>query len=213
MKQHIPSQGYYILNNKQRDFILFIEDDNEDEAINLLEQYNLFYAQVTKDNALLLAVQFDMVKLANILINKGASVNASDNLANTPLMFAAEGENIECVKLLLSKGAAVNTQNHEGNTALMLTMNCNIIKLLIKEGADINISNNTNRTALNIAIENEKETVTELLVKEEAKVNMIVPISHSNKNFACSLYQGSHKGWVNMIDREDEIKLRNLQFF
>ncbi|MBA8666815.1 ankyrin repeat domain-containing protein [Holosporaceae bacterium 'Namur'] len=214
MKQNIEftSKNNFNAADTQPDLITAIKDTNEETAKQLLEQDGSTYSEYIKSKALRLAAQFDMVELANILINKGAAINATDSRGNTPLIFAAESGDISSMQLLLSKGADVNIQNREGNTALMLAINAEVVKLLIKNGADINIENNTNRTALNIAIESGTETVTELLIKKGAKVNMIAPILYPNKNFLYSIHKDDNKGWVNMIGRENEIKLRNLQF-
>ncbi|AIF81039.1 hypothetical protein I862_02380 [endosymbiont of Acanthamoeba sp. UWC8] len=212
MKENIKntSRNNFNATDIQPDLISSIKDANEEVAKQLLEQVGSTYSEYIKNKALRLAIQYNMAEIVNILINKGADINATDNRANTPLMFAAEGEDIKSVELLLSKGADINARNSDGNTALMLTVEVDIAEFLIRKGADINIENNQHRTALNIAIENEKIAIMELLIKKEAKVNMIAPISHQNKNFSYSIHQGGNKSWVNMIGRENEIKLRNL---
>ncbi|WP_053332722.1 ankyrin repeat domain-containing protein [Candidatus Jidaibacter acanthamoebae] len=214
MKQNIEytSQNNFNAADTQQDLITAIKDANEEAAKQLLEQDGSTYSEYIKSKALRLTVQFNMAEIANILIIKGADINATDSSGNTPLIFAAESGDISSMQLLLSKGAYVNAQNRKGNTALMLAINAEVVELLMKNGADINIENNTNRTALNIAIENEKTAIIELLIKKESKVNMIAPILHQNKNFSYSIHQGDNKGWVKMIGRENEIKLRNLQF-
>ncbi|MDP2439024.1 MAG: ankyrin repeat domain-containing protein [archaeon] len=52
------------------------------------------------------------------LISKGADVNASNSLGNTPLLIAVWNKDIETVKLLLEHGADFNQKDSKGNNAL-----------------------------------------------------------------------------------------------
>lgn len=57
-------------------------------------------------------------KAAELLINKGAKVDAASNNGKTALILAATMGNKEVVELLLSKGADVDAQDAGGYTAL-----------------------------------------------------------------------------------------------
>ena len=90
---------------------------------------------------------FDIVKL---LVEKGADVNAHDNLEgmvftgggkDTPLIEAAKTRDIRTVRYLLDHGADVNASNHVGATALTeaaLRGSEEIARLLIDRGGDVN---------------------------------------------------------------------------
>jgi ankyrin repeat protein len=54
-----------------------------------------------------------------LLLEKGADVNAKSNSRWTALMYAAENGHTEIVHLLLEKGADVNAKTSIGKTALM----------------------------------------------------------------------------------------------
>lgn len=89
------------------------------------------------------------LKIAQLLIDKGADVNATANIGyffdGTPLMFAARSGPVELVKLLLDRGAKVNTASpsgtFSGHTALHGAAEAghkNVVKLLLERKANVN---------------------------------------------------------------------------
>jgi ankyrin repeat protein len=58
------------------------------------------------------------VDLANMLISKGANVNAKSFSHWTPLHTAARGGHLELIKFLIANGADVNARTKRGNTPL-----------------------------------------------------------------------------------------------
>ena len=81
--------------------------------------------------------QPDMVEL---LLAKGAEVNARSKIGRTPLLLAASyAGNTEVLKLLLAKGANVLTRDKFENTPLLAATAANdtaSVKLLLEHGAD-----------------------------------------------------------------------------
>jgi len=80
-------------------------------------------------------------KVAELLLERGADVNAADTLFNTPLHLAALVDNQEVVKLLIERGADVNARNNRGWTPLHIAAYWNhpeLAELLIEKGADVN---------------------------------------------------------------------------
>ena len=51
------------------------------------------------------------MEVAELLISKGADVNAKDKYGMTPLLRAAEGGYKKIIELLIAKGADVNAMN------------------------------------------------------------------------------------------------------
>lgn len=58
------------------------------------------------------------LRLVQLLLDNGASINAQDSLGNTPLHYAAAKGNIEKSLSLIWQGANVNSQNFSGETPL-----------------------------------------------------------------------------------------------
>jgi ankyrin repeat protein len=60
------------------------------------------------------------LELVNLLLDKGADVEAHDARGFTSLMAAAGGGFADIVKTLLDHGAGVNDKSNDGTTALKL---------------------------------------------------------------------------------------------
>ena len=56
----------------------------------------------------------------NVLLDKGARIEARDKEGLTPLCFAVASEQTNVVGALVSAGADVNTQNNDGISVLNL---------------------------------------------------------------------------------------------
>ena len=78
---------------------------------------------------------------AELLIAKGADINAKDDTGGTPLFWAALEGNEEVAELLIKQGADVNAAGPKGWTALhwaVAMAQKKSVELLIGEGADVN---------------------------------------------------------------------------
>ena len=136
------------------------------------------------------------MRIANLLLQKGADVNAKNNLGYTPLhqlfeitiegSFIFETNNANYVytsaKLLIDAGADVNAKDNNGDTPLHI--NCRsiqeskyyIVKALLENGADVNAINNLGYTPLHINCMNietmEDTLVSEFLISKGADINV-----------------------------------------
>jgi serine/threonine-protein phosphatase 6 regulatory ankyrin repeat subunit B len=79
----------------------------------------------------------EMDTVVDLLIKKGADVNAKNAEGYNSLMAASLNGFVKSVKLLLSAGARVNEKNREGSTALRMAQDANseIVDILKKAGA------------------------------------------------------------------------------
>ena len=95
--------------------------------------------------ALMLAVSKGREQSTALLIKAGSSVNASNNLGQTPLIYAGGGGHINCLTILIDKGADVNAAADDGLTPLLAAASAatilgyhECVNILIQAGADVN---------------------------------------------------------------------------
>jgi len=151
----------------------------EDSARNLIAKGADVNARDKDGNTpLMRAVSLGNTKVAKLLIDNGADVNAGpmDSIGCTILASAIMGGYTEIANLLISRGANVNARDKNGiNTPLSWAMykeNIKIAKLLIDNGADVNaryfIGGNTH--LMNAAYSGDTK-VAKLLIDNGADVN------------------------------------------
>jgi ankyrin repeat protein len=78
------------------------------------------------------------LEVVNLLLDKGADLEAKDQYGATALIIASSEFRVDVVKMLLDKGADVNTKDRNGWTALMWATSMGhmqIVKLLQSHGA------------------------------------------------------------------------------
>lgn len=121
---------------------------------------------------LILAVINCDMKQVELLVKKGADVNAKDRYGQTALMWAVIKAEIPIIKLLIQKGAEINAQDGEGNSALIwavVTENINTVRLLLNKGADVYMKDNSGATALMIAKKRKNNEIAQLLISAGSK--------------------------------------------
>ncbi|KAI5785480.1 ankyrin repeat-containing domain protein, partial [Pyronema domesticum] len=126
-------------------------------------------------------------EFAKFFLEKGLSVDAQDNLGNTPLHKAVEWndwldiqpKNIEGVKLLLENGASVNLANIAGDTPMHKAVAASFleaVEALLEYKADINARNYRGETPFHRfynhrRFEKQNMTLAEVLLQHGADVN------------------------------------------
>ena len=114
--------------------------------------------------------------VAELLLARGAGVNARDWGSRTPLHYATEEGHKEITELLIAKDADVNAKRADGDTPLHFaarTDHKDIIELLIAKGADVNAKNNEGQTPLNIALIRNRKDIVQLLLAKGATISSI----------------------------------------
>jgi len=127
-----------------------------------------------------LAAMVGHKEIAELLIAKGADVNAKGDLVGhtplqvvaTPLFIALIQRHKEVVELLIAKGADVNAKNRMGWTPLHFAASGRdkeSAELLIAEGADVNAKDKNGTTPLDAPIRRKHPEIAELLRKHGGK--------------------------------------------
>lgn len=116
--------------------------------------------------ALMLAVWGGQAEIVQLLIDRGANVNACAAGGDTVLMQAAVFGRTEIARLLIDHGADINARNEWGETALILAIrkwHAETACLLIDRGADIHVRSCMGHTALTRAKERNFKEIVEML--------------------------------------------------
>ncbi len=149
--------------------------------------------------------------LANVdlLINKGADVNAKNRRGSTPLHWAIHDE--AKVRLLLAKGADVNAKQAQGRTPLflvaMLGDSVSTMRLLFARGADPNLASANGQTPLMMAAARGNVEGMQLLIERGAKVDARDGAGETALMFAGT---GGNAGAVQLlIERGADVKVKS----
>jgi len=127
--------------------------------------------------ALLLAAENGFtLHITEMLLDKGADVNAADLQGNTGLMLAAAGNSPETVRVLLDHKADVNLANKNQKNALLLTSEGGhraVAELLLAKGANVRARDAEGLTALLLACKEHyaQDDLVKLLLAKGAEAN------------------------------------------
>lgn len=96
----------------------------------------------------------DPAAVASLLIERGADIQARDNLQRTPLHCAAQ-HSAPAACVLIKKGADVRAVDRDGCTPLHFAADgckADVVKMLVECGADVNATDQNGKTPLEYAI-------------------------------------------------------------
>ena len=109
--------------------------------------------------------------IADLLLAKGAIVNAKDKAGRTPLYAAVKYGSKDIAGLLLTKGADVNSRGEYGYTPLHNARTKHVAELLLERGADIHAKTDSGFTPLHTAADEGRKKIVVLLLARGADVN------------------------------------------
>ncbi|AYD40205.1 hypothetical protein D4Z93_06600 [Clostridium fermenticellae] len=150
----IQSILHYAINNCENNYVdtikLLIESDN----VNINSHKSKFSETPLHR---LCARANPYINLVELLLKKGADVNAVNISGKTPIFYCSFNYSCELLNLLVKFGADVNAKDKYGNTLLHDDyIDCldetfeEFLKLLLKFNFDINSINNANFTPLDL---------------------------------------------------------------
>ena len=131
------------------------------------------------------------VAFAQLLLERGADVNARDNVHRTPLLLAIQDRSPNIARFLLEHGADSNLVYEEGNTLLHLLLgprdfiwgrflriddHCDnrilaLAGLLLEHGADVNAQDDVYKTPLLLALQRDALDIAKFLLEHGADPN------------------------------------------
>ena len=113
-----------------------------------------------------------LAKVARLLLQHGANVNALENDRFTALHIAAQHGKVEVVRVLLEYGADVTAVGNHHLTALHLAARhgkVEVVRVLLDHGADVGAESDDGRTAFQLAEEEEGPEIKKLLSEYGAR--------------------------------------------
>jgi len=142
--------------------------DNEGvlRALELGADVNAIHLSSTK-TALLLACDGGQIATVRLLLQRGANIEAVDNLGYTALHYASLHGARDVVKYLITLGADVDCRDRCGRTPLMFAVYndlSDILAILIEAGADVKLHGDYG-TALDMAQQCGEVVIGSLLTK------------------------------------------------
>lgn len=153
------------------------------------------------------AAGYGPISNLQLLIDKGADVNAKNRRRSTPLHWAIHDE--AKVRLLLAKGAHINAQQVQGRSPLylaaMLGNSVPTVRLLLSKGADLNLAAVNGQTPLMMAAARGNVEAMRLLIERGADVNAKDGAGETALMAACT--NGNARAVQLLIERGVDVKV------
>ena len=116
-----------------------------------------------------IAVECRNIELVNLLLRRGANVNAvTGNEGFTPLHIACHVHDMDLISLLLKHGANPNVRTFCGNALVSMAVRSNyadVLQVALQHGADPNLADYMSYRPLHLAIAFKREDLIDILLQ------------------------------------------------
>jgi ankyrin repeat protein len=149
------------------------------------------------DTALHKAASNDKLEIVELLLQKGADIEAKDKYGYTVLHKAARYSKLEIVNLLLEKGANIEAKDKYGETALHKAASNNkleMVELLLQKSADIEAKDKYGYTVLHKAARYSKLETVNLLLEKGANIEA------KDEDGDTALHKAAHYSKLEIVD-------------
>ena len=156
----------------------------------------LYFTRGFRSTLLTVASLEGHARVLQILIGKGAEVNARGTFDCNALQAASRNGHYSIVQLLLDKGAEVNVRDGGYGSALQEASrqgHASVVQMLLNAGADINAQGGKYGSSLEVASRQGHISVVQLLLDNGANVN-----GHGN-GYGSALEAASERGHVPVV--------------
>jgi len=189
----------WAIHGHQPDVVAFLISRGAD--VNVTDKDDTDEDEIGK-GALHYAAIYGYVKVAELLVAKGADVNAKGGKYDvTPLHCAADRGHTAVVELLIGEGADVNAHQNTGHTVLQQAAqggHIDVVELLISKGADIEAADNWNVTPLYAAVRSNHPEIVKLLLNRGANRN--VRIKSGRFDGSTPLHRAISEGYQDIVE-------------
>ncbi|KAM5148969.1 CARD- and ANK-domain containing inflammasome adapter protein-like [Mantella aurantiaca] len=172
-------------------------DTDNERVFGLLLQYSKGLSPDTMVSAMFKAVKLNLYGIVNALADKGADVNARNDIQYTPLLLAAELGKAESARALVQKGAKLDDRTPNLNTALHLAVqggDASTAKLLLQKGMSANLTSAGEQTPLHVAAFHNRRELSDVLLDAGANVNA------ATKESVTPLHVASQRGNLDVVE-------------
>ncbi|XP_074764166.1 LOW QUALITY PROTEIN: CARD- and ANK-domain containing inflammasome adapter protein-like [Athene noctua] len=192
-------------------------NSNHPSIFKILLEYSKDLPSDIMESALFRAVQKNLHGIVAALIDRGADINACNEIQYTPLLLACGTGKAESAEVLIKKGANLGIKTPASDTALHLAVQAgaaSLTNLLLHKGMGINLRNQADETPLHVAALHNQGALVGLLVNAGAKINAVTkewvtPLHIASQRGHADVAQQllHHKADVNVKDKQSKSPL------
>jgi ankyrin repeat protein len=160
------------------------------------------YVNQKTDNGLtplhIAANSCDRVECINLLLDKGARYDATDDEGFVPLHYATLGGSFDVVEVLVGRDSRVDRVNKHGRTPLHLAAtkgNLPVVQFLLYRGASVRMTDDSGDTPLDDALQAEQPQVFKLLLSRNPDFN----VATTNHKGRTVLHMAAKQGSLDLL--------------